>query len=48
MDKKEQKQVYKVDKKGSLGLLALGYKGLFAWREKIAEPQKKGNDKKKK
>lgn len=31
---------YKVDELGSLGLLALGYKGLKLWREKKEEVKK--------
>lgn len=30
---------YEIPKEGSLGLLALGAKGLDAWRKKIAEAQ---------
>jgi len=31
---------YVIPNEGSLGLLALGYRGLFLWREKIIQEQK--------
>ena len=47
---KKQPKDYEVNELGSLGLLAVGYKGLRAWREKKAELQKEkdGKGKKKK
>ncbi|MDF1672789.1 MAG: hypothetical protein P1U41_04750 [Vicingaceae bacterium] len=38
MSKKKTKE-YQIDELGSLGLLAIGYKGLRAWREKKKEIQ---------
>lgn len=36
-------ELYKsITKEGSLGLLALGYKGLLMWRKKRDEPNGKG------
>jgi len=35
--KKKSEQTYIVDAEGSLGLLALGYKGVKAWKDKIKE-----------
>lgn len=47
---KSQKNIpeYEVNELGSLGLLALGYKGLRIWREKKLEIQKEKHVKKKK
>jgi hypothetical protein len=39
--------VYEVPAEGSLGLLALGYRGLDAWREKREEEKKKDGAKEK-
>ena len=52
-DPKPQKElIYEVPPGGSLGLLALGYRGLLAWREALEKykeenPQAKKNGKKK-
>lgn len=50
MKEKKQYVEYKVDEFGSLGLLALGYRGLKLWREKKEEieKQKKQDGKEKK
>ena len=50
MKDKKQYVDYKVDELGSLGLLALGYKGLKLWRDKKEEvsKQKKTDGKAKK
>jgi hypothetical protein len=47
-EKKKGSNKYIVDEKGSLGLLAIGYKGLRAWRAKKKESQKQKNEKEKK
>lgn len=41
-------EVWEVDPKGSLGLLALGYVGLKKWREARREAAQKGASAKKK
>ncbi len=49
MKKKDTNQVeYIVDEKGSLGLLAIGYKGVLAWKKKVKEVNKKNDGKEKK
>ena len=37
----EEEKSYQVPPEGSLGLLALGHIGLFAWRNARAEDEKK-------
>lgn len=39
-------QPYEIQEEGSLGLLALGYKGLVAWREKRILIQQAKNESK--
>lgn len=48
MEDKKQTKEYQVDELGSLGLLAIGYKGLRLWREKKKEIQKQKDGKKEK
>ncbi len=45
---KKNEKAYIIDEKGSLGLLALGYKGLEAWRKKVKESKKVKDGKKEK
>ena len=41
----EEKEQFEIPEQGSLGLLALGYRGLVAWREKKEKAQgKNAND----
>lgn len=48
MKKQTNINEYIVDEKGSLGLLAIGYKGVLAWKKKVKEPKKVKDGKEKK
>ena len=42
MDEKQEKDKYEIPIKGSLGLLASGYKGIMVWRMKKLGLQEQG------
>ena len=48
MKKLTNNKEFIIDEKGSLGLLATGYKGVLAWKKKVKESKKEGDEKEKK